>query len=97
MFAEEKTEITPTLEEQNPLPDPTPTLKRTELIFKDKNRKTNSSSENLKSVRDSSGDISVLKESSIPRKGKEVQTLKTPPVTREPLDFRRKEKTDYVY
>jgi hypothetical protein len=97
LFSEENSEKTPKLEEINPLPDQTPTLEKTKPKLQEKLRKTNPSGKNLKSVRDSPGDIAPLEESESLWKGREIGTLKEPPKTRKPLDLRRKDKSDYIY
>ena len=97
LFGEENSEKTPKLEEINPLPDQTPALEKTKLKFQEKHRKANPSGKNLKSVRDSSGDIVPLKESETLWKGREISASKEPPKNRKILDFRRKDRSNYVY
>jgi hypothetical protein len=97
LFGGENSEKTPKLEEINPLSDQTPVLEKTKPKFQEKIRKANPSGKNLKSVRDSSGEIVPLKEAESLWKGREISTLKEPPKYRKPLDFRRKDKSDYVY
>jgi len=97
LVAEESSKKTPKLEEINPLPDQTPTLEKAKPKFQEKLRKANPSGKNLKSVRDSSGDLVPLEESESLWEGREISTLKEPPKPRKPLDFRRKDRSDYVY
>src|SRR5574341_886711 len=91
LYAEEDIERTQKLKELNPLPDSTPTLEKNNLQFPENHRKGNSS-RNRKSVRDSSGIVEPLEKSESPMKETSLETLKEPPKSREPLDFRRKEK-----
>lgn len=80
---------TPVLEQEQ-------SLGNLNLEIKEKKRlKTGSKKD--KKVRDSNGKILTMKETQSPRKNKEPHLVKQGKLTREQMDFRPKDKTEYAF
>jgi hypothetical protein len=91
-----KIEAPPTIEGETPVLEQAQPLENLHLEIKEKKR-LKTSSHNNKTVRDSNGKVLTMTEMKSPRKNKESNLAKQGKLTREQMDFRPKDKTEYAF
>lgn len=87
--AQENAGKTPVLEEEKP-------MENLSLEIKEKKRLKKSPKEDKK-ITDSNGKIHLMTEIKSPQRNKESQKVKQGKLTREQMDFREKDKTEYAF